>query len=156
MLEIATVPTSETFFVKDNEESEATVPIQLAATAEYLKDYMALKEIWEALDGPNWKYYGEAAPMGCNWNFDKEIDMWGYQPGVQLLDNGRVASIVISGFGANGIVPDAIGQLTELRILNLGARRTGGRTPVQGRNLQHDARATPENPHGLRAEVFVS
>ncbi len=82
---------------------------------------MALKEIWEALDGPNWKYYGEAAPMGCNWNFDKEIDMWGYQPGVQLLDNGRVASIVISGFGANGIVPDAIGQLTELRILNLGA-----------------------------------
>ena len=74
------VPTSETFFVKDNEESEATVPIQLAATAEYLKDYMALKEIWEALDGPNWKYYGEAAPMGCNWNFDKEIDMWGDQP----------------------------------------------------------------------------
>ena len=121
LLEIATVPTSETFFVKDNEESEATVPIQLSATAEYLKDYMALKEIWEKLNGPNWKYYGEAAPMGCNWNFDKEIDMWGDQPGVQLLDNGRVASLVISGFGADGVVPDAIGQLTELRILNLGA-----------------------------------
>lgn len=59
--------------------------------------------------------------MGCNWNFDKEIDMWGDQPGVQLLDNGRVASLVISGFGADGVVPDAIGQLTELRILNLGA-----------------------------------
>ena len=29
LLEIATVPTSETFFVKDNEKSEATVPIQL-------------------------------------------------------------------------------------------------------------------------------
>ena len=115
---------------------------------------MALKEIWEALDGPNWKYYGEAAPMGCNWNFDKEIDMWGYQPGVQLLDNGRVASIVISGFGANGIVPDAIGQLTELRILNLGAH-----DELVGGHLfkdvtYHDARATPENPHGLRAEVL--
>lgn len=121
LLEIATVPTSETFFVKDNEKSEATVPIQLSTTAEYLKDYMALKEIWEKLNGPNWKYYGEAAPMGCNWNFDKEIDMWGDQPGVQLLDNGRVASLVISGFGADGVVPDAIGQLTELRILNLGA-----------------------------------
>ena len=121
LLEIATVPTSETFIVKDNEKSEATVPIQLSATAEYLKDYMALKEIWEKLNGPNWKYYGEAAPMGCNWNFDKEIDMWGDQPGVQLLDNGRVASLVISGFGADGVVPDAIGQLTELRILNLGA-----------------------------------
>ena len=47
--------------------------------------------------------------------------MWGDQPGVQLLDNGRVASLVISGFGADGVVPDAIGQLTELRILNLGA-----------------------------------
>lgn len=54
LLEIATVPTSETFFVKDNEKSEATVPIQLSATAEYLKDYMALKEIWEKLNGPNW------------------------------------------------------------------------------------------------------
>jgi len=32
-----------------------------------------------------------------------------------------VASLVISGFGADGVVPDAIGQLTELRILNLGA-----------------------------------
>ena len=121
LLEVAKVPTSETFFVKDNQVTEAVVPIQLSATAEYIKDYMALKAIWEALDGPHWKYYGEAAPMGCNWNFDKEIDMWGDQPGVQLLDNGRVASLVISGFGAKGVVPDAIGQLTELRILNLGA-----------------------------------
>lgn len=121
LLEIAKVPASETFFVKDNQVTEAKVPIQLSATAEYLKDYIALKAIWEALDGPNWKYHGEAAPMGCNWNFDKEIDMWGDQPGVQLLENGRVASLVISGFGARGVVPDAIGQLTELRILNLGA-----------------------------------
>ena len=123
LLEIAKVPASETFFVKDNQVTEAKVPIQLSATAEYLKDYIALKAIWEALDGPNWKYHGEAAPMGCNWNFDKEIDMWGDQPGVQLLENGRVASLVISGFGARGVVPDAIGQLTE------------------------------QNPYGLRTEV---
>ncbi|EJX10642.1 leucine-rich repeat-containing protein [gut metagenome] len=73
------------------------------------------------MDGPKWSYYGEAMPMGSNWNFDKEPDMWGFQPGVQLLDNGRVASVVISGFGARNKVPDAIGQLTELRVLNLGA-----------------------------------
>ena len=156
LLEIATVPTSETFFVKDNEKSEATVPIQLSATAEYLKDYMALKEIWEKLNGPNWKYYGEAAPMGCNWNFDKEIDMWGDQPGVQLLDNGRVASLVISGFGADGVVPDAIGQLTELRILNLGAHDEliGGHlfegvgttmTPEQRQRIRMDYRDIREN-----------
>lgn len=121
LLETAMVPTSETFFVKDNEKSEAEVPILLSKTAEYLKDYMALKAIWEALKGEEWSYYGEAYPMGCNWNFDKEIDMWGNQPGVQLLDNGRVASLTLSGFGPQGVVPDAIGQLTELRVLNFGS-----------------------------------
>lgn len=118
----AAVPTSKTFVVTDNQlTEEVEVPVQMSETAAYLKDYEALKAIWEALDGPNWRYYGEANPMGCNWNFDKQPDMWGYQPGVQLLENGRVASVVISGFGAKGQVPDAIGQLTELRILNLGA-----------------------------------
>ena len=149
MLEIAKVPASETFFVKDNEEAEATVPIQLSATAEYLKDYQALYDIWKALDGKNWKYYGEAAPMGCNWNFNKEIDMWGDQPGVQLLDNGRVASLVISGFGANGVVPDAIGQLTELRILNLGAH-----DELVGGHLFKDVKVnmTPEQRQRIRMD----
>ena len=82
LLEIAKVPASETFFVKDNQVTEAKVPIQLSATAEYLKDYIALKAIWEKMGGPSWKYYGESAPMGVNWNFNKDIDMWGNQPGV--------------------------------------------------------------------------
>lgn len=120
MLERATVHNPETFTVKDNEKNEVPVPIQLSETAEYLKDYMALKAIWEALDGKNWNFDGETYPKGCNWNFDKEMDMWGDQPGVELNSDGRVASLVISGFGAKGRVPDAIGQLTELRILNLG------------------------------------
>lgn len=120
ILERATVRGTETFTVTDNEKSEATVPISLSETAEYLKDYMALKAIWEALDGKNWSYDGETYSKGCNWNFDKEIDMWGDQPGVELYSDGRVASLIISGFGAKGRVPDAIGQLTELRILNLG------------------------------------
>ena len=42
--------------------------------------------------------------------------MWGNQPGVQLLENGRVALISLAGFGAEGVVPDEIGQFTELRI----------------------------------------
>ena len=45
--------------MKDNELTEdANVPIQLKETAEYIKDYKALKIIWEALDGKNWKYNG--------------------------------------------------------------------------------------------------
>lgn len=122
ILETAAVPASKTFVVSDNKKTEnAEVPIRLSQTAEYIKDYRALKAIWESLGGPNWKYYGEANPPGCNWNFNKDLDMWGEQPGVQLLSNGRVASISLLGFGARGNVPDEIGQLTELRILHLGA-----------------------------------
>lgn len=121
-LETASLTTSKTFIIKDNEKTEdAEVPIRLAETAEYIKDYLALREIWEKMDGQNWKYYGEANPMGCNWNFNKDIDMWGDQPGVTLNTDGRVNSLVLSGFRAKGVVPDAIGQLTELRILTLGA-----------------------------------
>ena len=120
-LEVATVQTSKSFVVKDNEVTkDAEVPIRLDETAEYIKDYIALKAIWEKMGGPSWKYYGESAPMGVNWNFNKDIDMWGNQPGVQLLENGRVALISLAGFGAEGVVPDEIGQFTELRILSLG------------------------------------
>ena len=121
LLEYAKLPSSKTFIVKDNAFTEhAEVPIRLSETDEYIKDYIALKEIWEALDGPNWKYYGEDEAMGTNWNFDKEIDMWGYQPGVQLHPDGRVATLSVAGMGAKGVVPEAIGQLTELKILSLG------------------------------------
>ena len=93
-LEVATVQTSKSFVVKDNEVTkDAEVPIRLDETAEYIKDYIALKAIWEKMGGPSWKYYGESAPMGVNWNFNKDIDMWGNQPGVQLLENGRGTSM---------------------------------------------------------------
>lgn len=121
VLEVAALQTSKSFTVNDNEVTEdAEVPIRLDETAEYIKDYIALKAIWTKMDGPSWKYYGEASPLGVNWNFNKDIDMWGNQPGVQLLDNGRVAFISLAGFGAKGVVPDEIGQLTELKILSLG------------------------------------
>ena len=114
VLEVATVQTSKTFVVKDNEVTEdAEVPVRLDETAEYIKDYIALKAIWTKMDGQNWKYYGESSPMGANWNFNKDIDLWGNQPGVQLLDNGRVALLSLAGFGAKGVVPDEIGQLTQ-------------------------------------------
>lgn len=114
----------EPFTVKDNELTEdANVPIQLKETAEYIKDYKALKIIWEALDGKNWKYNGGTVNntvSSSNWNFNKELDMWGDQPGVDLDNNGRVIGLSLAGFGAKGRVPDAIGQLTELKTLSFG------------------------------------
>ena len=108
------------FDVEDNAHTLAIVPIILSEEAEHIKDYKALKEIWLALDGLNWTFHGEEYLAGTNWDFNKDIDMWGDQPGVTLDGNGRVVGLNISGFGAKGVVPDAIGQLTELRTLYLG------------------------------------
>ena len=117
------------FVISDNTTNiEAIVPIKLSETFEYIKDYLALKEIWEAMDGKNWSFYGDAAAHGTNWNFNKELDMWGDQPGVTLNNQGRVVGLVLAGFGAKGFLPDAIGQLTELEVLNLGSHdeKVGG------------------------------
>ncbi|MBR7134547.1 MAG: DUF4458 domain-containing protein [Bacteroidaceae bacterium] len=122
ILEVSTVVDDETFTIEDNVETkEVEVPIYLSETAEYIKDYIALKEIWEAMDGANWSYSGEDEVEGCNWNFNKDIDLWGKQPGVQLDVNGRVRTLSIAGMGAKGVLPDAIGQLSELTILSLGS-----------------------------------
>lgn len=128
----------EPFIVEDNKLTEdANVPIQLKETAEYIKDYKALKAIWEALDGKNWKYNSgivDNTVHPSNWNFNKELDMWGDQPGVDLDANGRVTGLSLAGFGAKGRVPDAIRQLTELKTLAFG---THGET-LSGRLFGED------------------
>ena len=106
--------------VKDNETTDAEVPVRLDESDEYLKDYYALKVIWESLDGPNWYYSGEDYATGVNWNFDKDLDLWGDQPGVSLHSNGRVALINVSDFGFRGTLPAEIAQFTELTELYLG------------------------------------
>ena len=122
MLAVEENNTDATFVVEnDVDTKDVNVPINMSETAEYIKDYVALKEIWEALDGPNWSYAGDVYTNGVNWYFNKDIDMWGDQPGVQLDANGRVATISLEGFGPKGVVPDAIGQLTELSILYLAS-----------------------------------
>lgn len=114
--------TAKTFEINDNELSkEVEVPINLSETAEYIKDYIALKDIWEALGGEEWSYAGDVEAQGVNWNFNKEIDLWGEQPGVGLNSDGRVETISLEGFGPKGVVPDAIGQLTDLKILYLAS-----------------------------------
>lgn len=108
------------FHVEDNKTSDADVHVTLNEADEYIKDYYALKEIWEALDGENWYYQGDEWTIGCNWDFNKDVDLWGAQPGVKLHDNGRVALLSLSGFGFSGHMPAALGQLTGLVELHLG------------------------------------
>ncbi len=113
-------PAEEIYEVKDNQTQEIHVKVGINMEAAYIKDYQALKAIWEALDGKNWSYAGQIYPRGVNWNFNREIDLWGNQPGVKLHPNGRVSSINISEFGFRGAMPEELGDLTELLELYLG------------------------------------
>lgn len=108
------------FTVSGYELVQADVPVRISAMAAHVKDYIALHAIWEALDGENWSFAGDAYARGTNWDFNKDIDMWGEQPGVSMSSSGRVIGLTIGGFGPRGVVPDEIGQLTELTTLILG------------------------------------
>ena len=119
-LEINYAPKECKFTISDNQTTEVNVPVTLYETDAYIKDYYVLKAIWEALGGKDWYYIGESFNKGTNWNFNKDVDLWGDQPGVQLHANGRVALIDLSNFGFYGEMPEELGQLTELIELYLG------------------------------------
>lgn len=109
-----------TFKVTDNQTTTVEVPVKLYRSAEYIQDYLVLYEIWKALDGPNWRNTSTAYPIGVNWNFEKEVDMWGDQPGVVTDSKGRIINIDLGSFGAKGDIPASLGRFTELKILSLG------------------------------------
>ncbi len=120
LLEANNNPSLSEFLVEDNALTEASVKVSMFESDEYIKDYYALYEIWKSLEGEKWYYKGENFPEGANWNFNKDVDLWGDQPGVELHSNGRVARIDISDFAFRGHMSPAIGQLTELVELYLG------------------------------------
>lgn len=125
------------FVVKDNQETDADVPVTLHTTSGHVQDALALREIWEALDGPNWR---------IKWEFNCDVDAWTANTGVQILGNGRVASLDLTGTGAKGAMPAAIAKLTELRKLTLGTigynAAAGGTAVTTGRKLTY---FTPED-----------
>ena len=116
------------FEVSDNVTTEVKIPVNFSKTTGSIKDYLILKEIWEALKGPaipeknqkGWSYSGLTYPLGTNWDFNKDIDLWGEQPGVGLDEKGRVIGLTIGAFGPEGDIPASLGELTELRTLSLG------------------------------------
>lgn len=121
LLETNKRPKNLDFAIEDNKTTETEVGVTLYEADEYIRDYYALYEIWKALDGPNWYFSGENYPAGTNWDFNKDPDLWGIQPGVEVHSNGRVAKITLSDFGFRGHLPAAIGQLTQLIELYLGS-----------------------------------
>lgn len=108
------------FSIEDNVTTDADIYVTLYQSDEYIKDYYALYEIWKSLGGEKWYYMGEKFQRGTNWDFNRDPDLWGDQPGVELHSNGRVARIDISDFAFSGDLSPAIGQLRELTELYLG------------------------------------
>lgn len=120
LLESKTLAKQYSFEISDNETTNVDVPVTLYESDAYIQDYYALYAIWKALGGEDWYYVGENFQTGANWNFNKDPDLWGEQPGVQLHSNGRVALIDLSNFGFYGEMPEELGNLTELIELYLG------------------------------------
>lgn len=114
----------QTFEVKDINQQYITrdsICVVYPKNAKVIQDYIALYNIWNKMDGPNWAYLGEAYSKGVNWVFkNRPIDEWGLQPGVDLKTNGRVVALNLGGFNPLGAIPDEIGVLTELEQLWLG------------------------------------
>ena len=118
----------EVFEVVDNKTTDVDVPINFLESTGCIKDYLVLKEIWMALKGPKileknqkgWSYSGTTYPIGANWDFDKDIDLWGQQPGVELDAKGRVTALSIGAFGPEGDIPECLCDLTELLTMSLG------------------------------------
>ena len=120
VLEVNDNPALTEFAISDNKTTDTKVKVTLYESDEYIKDNYALYEIWKSLDGENWSYDGENYQRGTNWNFNKDVDLWCEQPGVQVHANGRIARIDLSNFGFRGDMSPAIGQLSELIELYLG------------------------------------
>ena len=88
-------------------------------------DRAALVALYDAMDGPNWREDRRA-----NWLSDKPLSEW---YGVSTDGNGRVTSLVlISVTGSpDGTLPAELGDLTELRVLNLWTNGLTGRIPPE-------------------------
>lgn len=154
LLERNTTPAESTFTVRDNETSDAKVKIRLYESDDYIRDYYALYEIWKALDGPNWFFNGQDFNRGSNWDFNKDPDLWGDQPGVQLYSNGRVAMINLEGYNFKGDLPAAIGQLTELNQLYLGNHNDRSFLPGGDPTIENRSRAKLFEFHKARMEAL--
>lgn len=112
------------FQVRNLELVQPTVGVQLPTTEGTL-DGIALKQIWDAMDGEHWSCHDQNA-YGGNWVFTlsdgspRPLSAWVHQPCVTVNASGRVISLNLGAFNPRGEVPDAIGQLTALEKLYLG------------------------------------
>ena len=100
-------------------------PILLGAGCGTPTDREVLVTFYEATDGPNWYYQ-------TNWLSDKPLSEW---TGVGTNAEGRVTGLnmgwSLTGNGLRGEIPAELGNLTELRSLNLSGNQLTGEVPKE-------------------------
>ena len=90
----------------------------------------ALTVLYEATGGPNWK-------NDLNWMSDHPIGIW---HGVTIGEGGRVVELELPNNGLSGELPNELGNLTDLFVLDLHGNDLHGAIPPElGRltNLLH-------------------
>lgn len=80
------------------------------------RDREALISLYNSTNGPQWRdIYGNGWNVSENWCTDADISTW---RGVEC-ENGRVVGLNLAGSNLVGILPEELGDLTELRELFL-------------------------------------
>ena len=92
-----------------------------AAQGNAAADRAALEALYDATGGPGWT-------DRTNWNTAAPIGEWF---GVTIDAAGRVTRLELPGNGLTGPIPDALGNLVNLGVLNLGGNALTGPIPSE-------------------------
>ena len=92
---------------------------EIVACSNVNPDREVLVTLYNETNGPNWT-------NNDNWLSAKPLNEW---HGVTTDSGGRVTGLALSGNKLLGIVPEALGRLSELQVLQLGFNELSGPIP---------------------------
>ncbi|MBL0744799.1 leucine-rich repeat domain-containing protein [Chryseolinea lacunae] len=89
-------------------------------------EFTALMDLYDATNGPSWK-------MNQGWRtasreHPQDMSWW---TGVVVNAEGHVVALQLSDNGLNGTLPESIGGLSELEVLNVSHNQLRGSLPTQ-------------------------
>ncbi|OHX66931.1 hypothetical protein NH26_11535 [Flammeovirga pacifica] len=95
------------------------------------KDKEMLMKFYEATNGDNWliknNNVNTSIPSDQQWNMENDLDNWF---GITTDDNGRVIAIELDNNNLSGTIPEEIGELSELRHINVMVNYLTGELPL--------------------------
>ena len=110
-----------------NYQAPGALPRQVIVTQTSVADLVALIALYNATDGPNWK-------NNTNWLSDVPVEEW---YGVGTNSSGRVIELELFDNGLKGAIPANLGNLVNLRKLDLRRNQLSGTIPPVLGNLSN-------------------